>query len=168
MIKNTIIILFFICVFFSCVKKSPQLPSNKGNTNVDEITNLVLINQNLAQKEDSILQLRAQKDTSFKKNNLGFWYKIDQKSKGSSIKEKDKCRFSYRMMLLDGKVIERSEDKIVIGQKQIVVGLEEGIKLLHRGESATFIIPWYLGFGMNGNKTTVPPYKSIIYVIKIY
>lgn len=168
MIKNTIIILFFFCSLLSCVKQSPQLPANKGNTINEEVTNLLLINQNLAEKEDSILRLYAQKDTAYKKSELGFWYKINKSANGAVIKDKDKCRFTYKMIFLDGKVVENAEKQIVIGQKQIVVGLEEGIKILRKGESATFIIPWYLGYGMKGNKPHVPPYKSIIYQINVY
>lgn len=144
------------------------MPSNKGNKETESATNLLLINQKLAAKEDSILQLYAQKDTAYKKNDLGFWYKINQKANGAKIKDKDKCRFTYQMLLLNGKVIEKADKQIVIGQKQIVVGLEEGIKQMHKGESATLIIPWYLGYGMNGNKPLVPPYTSVIYQIKIY
>lgn len=168
MIKNSIIILFFFCCLCSCIKQSPQLPANKGNITNEEVANLLLINQKLAEKEDSILLLLAQMDTSYKKSDLGFWYKITKSANGAKINDKDKCRFAYQMMLLDGKLLESAEKQIVIGQKQIVVGLEEGIKLMHKGQSGTFIIPWYLGYGMKGNKPLVPPYKSLIYHIDVF
>ena len=167
MIKNTIIILFFFCSLLSCTKQSPQLPSNKANSKNENGASLALINQNLAQKEDSILLIIAQKDEAYKKSEFGFWYKIVEKSNGLKINDKDKCKFSYQMMLLDRKVIEKGVKQIVIGQKQIIVGLEEGIKLMRKGESASFIIPWYIAYGMNGNKKNVPPYKSVIYNIEM-
>jgi len=98
---------------------------------------------------------------------LGFWYKIYPSTDGTLIKDKEKCQFAYQLTSLDGKVMEQTNKQIVIGKKQIVVGLEEGIKLLHKGDSATFIIPWYLGYGMKGNKSVVPPYTSLIYHIKV-
>jgi len=48
-----------------------------------------------------------------------------------------------------------------------VNGLEESMKLLREGDSATIIIPWYLGYGMKGKEPKIPPYTSIIYQIKI-
>jgi len=71
-------------------------------------------------------------------------------------------------MLINGKVIQEDEKQVIIGKKQVVTGLEEGLKLMHKGESATFIIPSYLGFGMKGNMPLVPPYTSLVYQIKLY
>jgi FKBP-type peptidyl-prolyl cis-trans isomerase len=70
-------------------------------------------------------------------------------------------------MLLNGKVLQVDEKNIIIGKRQVVTGLEEGLKLMHKGESATFIIPWYLGYGMKGNEPLVPPYTTLIYQIKL-
>lgn len=167
MIKNRIFIFILFCSFLSCVKQSPQLPSNKGNTGDENVATLLLMNQKLALNEDSILAKFVPKGKGYKKSDLGFWYKIHLSNLGTFIKDKDKCQFVYQLTSLDGKTMEQTEKQIVIGQKQIVVGLEEGIKLLHKGDSATFIIPWYLGYGMNGNKPNVPPYTSLIYIIKV-
>jgi len=70
-------------------------------------------------------------------------------------------------MLLDGKKLEETVNRFVVGKKQMVVGLEEGLKLMHGGDSAAFIIPWYLGYGMKGNAPLIAPYTSIIYKIKL-
>ena len=165
--KNRILIFILFCSLLSCIKQSPQLPSNKGNTGDENVATLLMINQKLAVKEDSILAKFVHKGLGYKKSDLGFWYKIQQSTVGALIKDKDKCQFAYQLTSLEGKVLEKNNKQIVIGQKQIVVGLEEGIKLLHKGDSATFIIPWYLGYGMKGNNPTVPPYTSLIYHIKV-
>jgi len=129
---------------------------------------MLVINQSLAIKEDSLLEIYAKKkDKALIKNELGFWYKIEQSGKGLKVKDKSTCKFSYRLTKLDGKIIEKDRKQVIIGKKLIVTGLEEGIKLLHHGDSATFIIPWYLGYGMKGNKPFIPPYTSIIYEIKL-
>ena len=165
--KNRVFIFILFCSLLSCVKQSPQLPSNKGNTGDENGATLLLMNQKLALKEDSVLAKFVPKGAGYKKSDLGFWYKIYQSNDGLCIKDKDKCQFAYQMTAIDGKMLEQTKKQIVIGQKQIVVGLEEGIKLLHKGDSATFIIPWYLGYGMKGNNPTVPPYTSLIYHVKV-
>ncbi|MDD5186421.1 MAG: hypothetical protein PHS84_14285, partial [Paludibacter sp.] len=89
MTKYYIIIL--ICMlgsFASCIKQQPQLPANKGNVADSNIAELLEINQNLAVKEDSVLKAYVQHDTSFKKNELGFWYKISNSDKHNLIKNK--------------------------------------------------------------------------------
>jgi len=169
MSKLFLIILGAGCLFVSCTKTAPQLPANKGNVVDKNISNLMEVNQKLAAKEDSILMIFATKaDAKFKKSEIGFWYKVDVPTNGELIKDKDICNLSCTSLSLDMKVIQTEKMQIVIGKKQLVVGLEEGLKLLHKGESATFVIPWYLAYGRNGKGSHIKPYTSIVYQIKLF
>jgi FKBP-type peptidyl-prolyl cis-trans isomerase len=162
------IALFFICfLLLCCTKQSPQLPSNKGVEIDKDAVSLLAINQNLAKKEDGILKkIALQKDKAFKRSEIGFWYKIERTGKGLKMNDSTVCSFSYRVTSLKGKLLQHDEKKIVIGKKQIVSGLEEGLKLMNKGDSATIIVPWYLAYGMKGDEPMIPPYTSLIYVIK--
>jgi FKBP-type peptidyl-prolyl cis-trans isomerase FkpA len=153
--------------FFSCIKQAPQLPSNKGVEFDTKSASLLIINQNLAKKEDIILANFASKKGGFTKSELGFWYKIDNMGKGIQIKDSSVCKFEFKMTLLDGKELQVGKQQIIIGKKQTIIGLEEGLKLMHKGDEATLIIPWYLGYGMKGLEHKVPSYTSILYNIKI-
>lgn len=169
MSKLFLIILSAGCLFVSCTKTAPQLPANKGNVVDKNISNLMEVNQKIAAKEDSIIMIFATKaDVKFKKSEIGFWYKVDVPTNGELIKDKDICNLSCTSLSLDMKVIQTEKMQIVIGKKQLVVGLEEGLKLLHKGESATFIIPWYLAYGRNGKGSHIKPYTSIVYQIKLF
>lgn len=159
--------LAFLTGFTSCKKQAPQLPSNKGNVADENVTTLLNINQNLALKEDSILENYARQDPEFKRSELGFWYKIEKRTDRPILKEKDNCSFTCRLSLLDGKMLLEDEKNVIIGKKQLIVGLEEGLKLLHKGERATFIIPWYLAYGMKGDDGEIPPYTSLIYQVNL-
>jgi len=165
-----IIFLFFFCfLLLSCHKQQPQLPSNKGVEIDKNAVSLLAINQNLAKKEDGILKTIAlQKDKAFKKSEIGFWYKIERLGKGSKINDSTVCTFTYSLMSLKGKLLQRNEKQIVIGKNQIIAGLEEGLKLMNKGDSATMIIPWYLAYGMKGEEPLIPPYTSLIYEVKVF
>lgn len=162
-------LIFIISVgLFSCKKPSPQLPANKVVENDINGIALLDINKNLAIKEDSLLEILAiTTDKAFKKNEIGFWYKIDKKTNGKQLEINDTCEISYQMKLTDNKVVLVDNKIITIGKKQVVTGLEEGLKLLRKGESAIFIVPWYLGYGMNGFENLIPPYASLIFEVRI-
>jgi len=163
------VLLMFCCLLNSCIKQSPQLPSNKGLTVDKNVTSLLAINQNLTKKEDRILkQFALQKDKAFKKSEIGFWYIINESGNKSRLKDSVSCKISCRLMSLKGRILQDNEQQIIIGKKQVVLGLEEGLKLMNKGDSATFIIPWYLAYGMKGNEPSIPPYTSIIYEIKVF
>jgi FKBP-type peptidyl-prolyl cis-trans isomerase len=160
-------ILSFCFLFSSCKKQAPQLPSNKGVKVDHNEESLLKINHQLTIKEDALLKKYAESKKTFKKNELGFWYKIIQSGTGSGIKDSSVCKISCKLRLLSGKIIKTEKSRFIIGKKQQAVGLEEGVKLMRKGDSAVFIIPWYLGFGMKGDEPLIPPYTSIIYEIKL-
>lgn len=164
---NFLLVFCFLLVLISCIKQAPQLPSNKVVVDNSEAKSLLDINQNLARKEDSLLNIFVNKlDKKFLRSELGYWYKVEQGTNGQGITDKSTCLFSYILLLINGKFVEQGQKQIVIGKREVVVGLEEGLKLFHKGDSCTLVIPWYLGFGMKGNNT-VPAYTSIIYRLKI-
>lgn len=159
--------LFFVGLF-SCQKPIPQLPSNKGNEVDENVASLLQVNVDLATQEDSLLESYVTvKHKGFEKNELGFWFKINNRTTANLLKEKETCRIMYELLLLDGKLVQKKELEITLGKKHVVTGLEEGLKLLHKGESATFIIPWYLGYGRKGLEPIIPPYTSLIYKVKL-
>ena len=165
---KTIALFFVFFLLLSCTKQRPQLPSNKGVEIDKNAVSLLAINQNLAKKEDVIIKTIAlQKDKAFKRSGIGFWYKIERVGKGPKINDSTVCTFSYRLMSLKGKLLQKDVKQIVIGKKQTIAGLEEGLKLMNKGDSATVIVPWYLAYGMKGEEPLIPPYTSLIYVIKI-
>ena len=166
--KNNFYILLFLSIilFGSCVKQAPQIPANKGIQVDSAAVSMLEINKRLAAREDSLLKLYVDSQHSdYIKSKIGFWYKINFSENSTLLK--DKFRINYHVFLLDGKQIESESKEIVLGKRQLVDGLEEGLKLLHKGDSATFIIPWYLAYGMQGDEKSIPPYTSLIFRLKI-
>ncbi|MEI8271580.1 MAG: FKBP-type peptidyl-prolyl cis-trans isomerase [Paludibacter sp.] len=166
--KGKILLIAMFCVgFISCIKQSPQLPSNKVIVINTENAALLRINKSLTNKEDSLIRILAERKKSFKKNNIGFWYRIFKSGKGALVTDSAICSFDFQLSKLDEKQIQAGHKVIIIGKKQSVTGLEEGLKMMHKGDSATFIIPWYLAYGMTGDGGLIPPYTSLIYKLKL-
>ena len=150
-------------LLFSCSKPAPQLPSNKGNTPDTVSGSLLKINEKLTGYEDSIItELVKIRYADFIKSNLGFWYKTENSSTKSLIKEYDKCTVYYSLSTLNGKKLIQEKTTITIGQKEIIAGIEECLKLMSKGDKATVIIPWYLAYGLNGKDSEIEPYTSLI------
>ena len=162
------LVILVICISnISCIKQAPQLPSNKGIEKDKTPDSLLKINHELTIKEDNLLKSYAEKDGSLRKNQLGFWYKIFYTGRGLAIKDSIKCSFDFELSNLKGETLLTGYKEIVIGKKQAIVGMEEGLKMLHKGDSAVFLIPWYLGYGMVGNKPRILPYTSLICRVKL-
>ncbi len=167
---NKFFILFFVVfiALFSCKKQSPQLPANKIKENNDSTLTLLEINKRLAVKEDSLLKTFVyKKSKQFTRSDLGFWYKTDKSATGNFLKINDTCNIDYELKLINGKTVLHESRKIVLGKKDAIPGIENALELLKKGEKATIIIPWYLGYGMKGFEEIIPPYTSLICEIEI-
>jgi FKBP-type peptidyl-prolyl cis-trans isomerases 1 len=167
--KSGLAVGLFMCFgWYACQKPTPQIPSNKVAIDNSESQSLLAINQNLTEKEDSLLKLYAKNSNSgLLKHENGFWYKIVQTAVGKKIIDKSVCHFTYKLSLINGKELESGNKKITVGKKEVIAGLNEGLKLLHYGDSAIFVIPWYLGYGLKGDGNNIPPYTSLVYQIRV-
>lgn len=168
--KLTFFLLFiFLGFVFSCKKPAPQLPSNKGNVVDENEAALLKVNTGLAFHEDSVLADYVKTlPAKYIKSGLGFWYHINEKSDGDFLKDKETCHLEYKLLLMDGQIVQKADLNFTLGKKEVVTGFEEAVKLLRKGEVATFIIPWYLAYGRKGLEPSIPPYTSLVYKVKLY
>lgn len=160
-------ILLLAALFVACNKQQPQLPANKGNSVENDLRGMVVVNEKLALREDSILREYANELPGLTRSELGFWYKIDKSTSAGVIKLKDKCVYRLSIFLLSGQTVIDKQESIEIGKKQTLVGVEEGLKLMRRGESATLLLPSHLAYGMRGYQNLVAAYTPIVCKIEL-
>lgn len=101
----------------------------------------------------------------------GLFYMIFEKTQDVEVKSGDEVVFSYKTSLLNGDVLYDSETmgnrKLAIDKNQEEAGLNEGLKLMRKGEKAYFIIPPHLAFGVPGDSYKVPPYSVLVYEVQV-
>ncbi len=169
--KSKIILLLGVILvgFFStsCKKPKPQLPSNKIQVIDSSEVKLREYNRNITLNEDSaIVQFLALQNLEFSKTESGIWYYFEKKSNLKQIVEERSVTFSYQAFSFEGIMLDLDDNKTVeLGKKQVPTGLEEGLKLMKKGEIARFIVPSYLAYGSQGNER-IAPYTTIIYFVE--
>ena len=81
--------------------------------------------------------------------------------------------FLYTGSLLNGTVFTTSGTDVskaasfVLGNSNVISGLQEGISLMHLGDKATLLIPSGLAFGPNGNGSTVPANTVVRFDVEV-
>lgn len=166
--KSFSFLFVWLLLLVSCQKQLPQLPANK-NYAIDTVgEGLLKINEALILSEDSILtDFISKSDSNFTKHKQGFWYKMNLHTKSETLKTDSKCTIRYSVYLLDGKFCKTEKSTIVIGKNQVVTGVEELLKQMHKGEKATLVLPWYLAWGMKGDGERIPPYTSVLIYLQL-
>lgn len=161
--------LFILTVFFtfSCKKQSAQYPSNKVQKTDSIEFALRDYNQEVAQKEDSaIVAFISNQPVTYKKSESGVWYFIQKKTENPLLTSDSSVVINYKMHSIQGELLTNEHEKTVhFGKKEVLNGLEEGLKLMRKGETARFIVPSFLAYGAKGTEE-IPPYSPLIFVVE--
>lgn len=77
----------------------------------------------------------------------------------------------YVAKRLDGFVFDSTFDKgrplvFNVGKGEVIKGLDEGVKLMNKGEKAVLYIPYYLAYGGREMKD-LPQYSSLVFEIEL-
>ena len=92
-------------------------------------------------------------------------------SKGIKAAKGDSVETHYTGTLTNGKKFDSSKDRnqtfsFILGNQQVIAGWDEGFTYLRQGESATFIIPAYLGYGEQ-DMGDIPPNSTLIFAVEL-
>lgn len=106
----------------------------------------------------------------------GFWYAYESEkdSMGYLPKTNDILFLTYNVMSLSGDTIYRVEDiglvEHAVDKSQLFPGLRNAVKLLRKGETATFVFPSSQGYGYKGDNDKIgpnTPIKSSVHILEI-
>jgi len=158
--------LIFAVLFFtvySCSgppkKEKPIKWSNKQSTD---------LHKRIAAEEEVDIQLFLAQHADWKitKTGSGLQYYIYEKGNGAQPKDGDVVDIEFIITLLDGTECYRTArdevEEFVVDHSEIESGIQEGVKLLHKGDRVKFIIPSHLAHGLVGDMNKIPPLTPIV------
>lgn len=174
MIRRVVYILFIAVLFVSCGTKNKQdndkVPYSQLKKEKKEES--IGINQDMIEvNKDVIDKYIVRHKWEMTVTETGLYYMIYQQNDGLKVNSGDEVEFSFKTSLLNGDVLYDSEStgnrKMVIDKNQDESGLNEGLKLMRKGEKAYFILPPHLAFGVAGDSYRIPPYSVLVYDIEV-
>jgi len=159
--KHILSILVILVSIVSCKTPEARKPvSVKTGSFIDES---VERNKRLNAKERLQIEALISQDSSntYIASANGFWYyyNSEKKSEGHTPKFGDIVNFEHNMKDLNGKIIYTKEElkirNYAVDQEELFSGLREGIKLMHEGETVTFIFPSQKAYGYYGDENRI-------------
>ena len=143
--KFCLYIIFSILIFTSCAK----------DTNFEPQT-----------EEDIIAYIEAN-DLDVTRTNSGLYYVIDNGGSGARPTGSSNVTVAYKGYFLDGNTFDQSNDAgISFGLNQVIPWWTEGIKLFKEGGEGMLLIPYNLGYGING-RSSIPGGAVLIFDINL-
>ena len=107
----------------------------------------------------------------FRTTESGLTYAIVSSGQGETAQDGNVVTVHYKGKLEDGSVFDSSLERgepivFTLGKGQVITGWEQGIKLLRKGDKATFVIPPQLAYGENGIGP-IPPNATLTFEVEL-
>ncbi|MCD4768673.1 MAG: FKBP-type peptidyl-prolyl cis-trans isomerase [Bacteroidales bacterium] len=166
--RDLIILLVIITSAVIACRNNPEPAVLESFT--DE--QLIEINRQLVINDrERIESYIKRKNLHMKMSGTGFWYSVSDSSAGKMIKEGGKVVLEYECHLLDGTLCYSSENdgllEFIVGNSNVISGLDEGVRMMAEGSEAILIIPGYKGYGLPGDGKKIPGRAVLVYKLKV-
>jgi len=104
----------------------------------------------------------------------GYWYTYVTQNKQDTLSPKkgDVAFFDYEIKDLKGNVIysqvELGPQTYSIDKQNIMTGLREGIKLMHKNEKVIFLFPSHIAFGYHGDNKKIGTNQPLLCTVTLH
>jgi gliding motility-associated peptidyl-prolyl isomerase len=163
-----VLILMAFTTFLSCKQSQARMPiSRSSGTFMKEsaIRNKKLIAGEEG-KIDSII--KSNPKIKYFASTKGYWYYYITKNDRDTLRPQkgDVAQFDYEIMDLKGNVVysevELRPQTYVVDKQNILMGLRDGIKLMHKNEKVSFLFPSHMAYGYRGDTKRIKSNEPII------
>lgn len=157
-------ILFSI---LSCKGKEEKI----NNRAIDD-QSLMEVNRFLVEKDKELIDAYIRRmDWKMSEDSTGFWYSIVESEEGHGVSRGDILSIDYSESLLDGTLCNTTIGKeprtFRLGYNEITRGLDEGIAKMEVGDSARFIFPPNMAYGLTGDGARIPPRSVVVCQVRL-
>ena len=104
----------------------------------------------------------------------GYWYTYEIENKLDTLtpKKGDVAFFDYEIKDLNGNVIyselELRPQTYLVDKQNIMMGLRDGIKLMHKNEKVNFLFPSHMGFGYHGDNKKIGTNQPLLCTVTLH
>ncbi|MBC7916080.1 MAG: FKBP-type peptidyl-prolyl cis-trans isomerase [Pyrinomonadaceae bacterium] len=178
------------------MQRPPFLPQGSSITMIIKVLKVQSMEEAMAEQQKVMAEMKSKEELVLQKYLLenktptiktasGLRYRVTKPSVKAKPLAGDTVLVNYIGKTLAGKVFDSSigaEAKkaglqqgdrvyepisVVLGQRSVIPGWEEGLLLLNEGAKATFIIPSELAYGPQGASDDIKPFTPLLFDIEV-
>lgn len=173
--QNLIVIVFVLFVMISGCKNHQEARRPISQTTGSFMKKSVERNKKLILGEekqiDSIIKSNPKVIYTASKN--GYWYSYEVQNLQDTISPKkgDVAFFEYEVKDLKGNIIysqlELRPQTYLIDKQNIMTGLRDGIKLMHKNEKVNFLFPSHIAYGYHGDTKKIGSNQPLLVTVSL-
>jgi gliding motility-associated peptidyl-prolyl isomerase len=168
-----IVLLLVFVTLLSCKQQQARMPiSRSSGTFMKES---VERNKKLIAGEESKIDsiIKSNPKIQYIASKKGYWYHYEIKNANDTLRPKkgDIAQFDYEIKDLKGNVVysevELRPQTYRVDKQNIMMGLRDGIKLMHKNERVTFLFPSHMAFGYHGDNKRIGSNQPLICTVTL-
>jgi len=168
-----ILLLLIIVTFISCKQQQARMPISRSSgtfmkESVERNKKLIAGEEG---KIDSII--KSNPKIQYIASQKGYWYHYETKNEADTLRPKkgDIAHFDYEIKDLKGNVVysevELRPQTYKVDKQNIMMGLRDGIKLMHKNERVTFLFPSHMAYGYHGDNKRIGSNQPLICTVTL-
>lgn len=175
-IKSISIAAFVLCCFFTACQSNQEARRPISHASGTFMKQSIDRNKKLIANEEAQIArvIRQNAKIQFIASPKGFWYAYATVAVQDSTtpKKGDVVLFDYEVKDLKGRLIysknELGPQTYFVDKQNIMAGLREGIKLMHRKEKVNFLFTSHLGFGYHGDNKKIGTNEPLLCIVSLH
>jgi gliding motility-associated peptidyl-prolyl isomerase len=168
-----ILMLVALTAFLSCKQQQARMPISRSSgtfmkESVERNKKLIAGEEG---KIDSII--KSNPHIQYIASKKGYWYHYEIKNEKDTLRPRkgDIAQFDYEIKDLKGNVVysevELRPQTYKVDKQNIMMGLRDGIKLMHKNEKVTFLFPSHMAFGYHGDNKRIGSNQPLICTVTL-
>jgi gliding motility-associated peptidyl-prolyl isomerase len=129
----------------------------------------------IATEEEQIDSLiKSNPKVKYMASTKGYWYTYVVQNDIDTItpKKGDVAFFNYELKDLKGNVIysevELKPQTYAVDKQNVMTGIREGIKLMHKNEKVIFLFPSHIAYGYHGDDKKIGPNQPLVCTVTLH
>jgi gliding motility-associated peptidyl-prolyl isomerase len=162
-LKNFPVIVFLFSLLIVSCKQHQEARRPVSQASGSFMKKSIERNKKLIAGEEEQIQAIIKSDTTIKyiPSSNGYWYSYVTQNKEDILlpKKGDVAFFDYEIKDLEGNIIysqlELKPQTYYVDKQNVMMGIRNGIKLMHKNEKVIFLFPSHMGFGYHGDNKKI-------------
>ncbi len=171
-----LIIVFIAILFASSCKQHQEARRPISQASGSFMKRSVERNKKLITGEEGQIDsiIKSNPKIKYLASKKGYWYTYEIENKLDTLtpKKGDVAFFDYEIKDLKGNVIyselELRPQTYLVDKQNIMMGLRDGIKLMHKNEKVNFLFPSHMGFGYHGDNKKIGPNQPLLCSVTLH
>ncbi|POY35922.1 gliding motility-associated peptidyl-prolyl isomerase GldI [Flavobacterium alvei] len=174
--RKLIVLAFWVTLFITSCKQSQEARKPVSQASGSFMKKSAERNKKLIASEEGRIDslIKSNPKIKYLASTKGYWYTYITANTIDTLtpKKGDVAFFDYEIKDLQGRIIysevELKPQTYAVDKQNIMTGLREGIKIMHKNEKITFLFPSHIAYGYHGDTKKIGTNQPLLCTVTLH